>query len=155
MAVFLREAQEQEASEILRVMQAAFMEYNGVLDPPSGVHHETTESVKQKIQAGNFILAEINHEIVGCVFCENKGSYMDLGRLSVIPKYRNQGIGKMLISQVEDIARQNQIPNVRLGVRIALDTVRLYYERLGFRIISFETHAGYSQPTYVLMEKAV
>src|ERR1043165_8734571 len=115
MTVFLREAQEQEASEILRVMQAAFLEYNGVLDPSSGVHHETTESVKQKIQAGNFILAEINHEIVGSVFCENKGSYMDLGRLSVIPKYRNQGIGKMLINKVEDIARQNHIPTVRLG----------------------------------------
>jgi ribosomal protein S18 acetylase RimI-like enzyme len=155
MEINLREAKEQEAPEILRVMQAAFLEYNGVLDPPSGVHHETVESVKQKLQTGNFVLAEINYEIVGCVFYENKVSYVDLGRLSVIPQHRRQGIGRMLIDYVEQKARQNQIPNVRLGVRMVLVNLRRYYEGLGYKIISLETHAGYAEPTYVLMEKAV
>lgn len=155
MQIVLREAEQQEAPEILYVMQAAFSEYKGVLDPPSGVHDETIESVKQKFQTGDFVLAEFNHEIIGCVFFENKGSYMDLGRLSVIPQCRNQGIGRMLIDYVEKKARQNQIPTVRLGVRIILNTLRQYYEGLGYGIVSFETHEGYSKPTYVVMEKAL
>jgi predicted N-acetyltransferase YhbS len=155
MEINLREAEEKEAPEILHVMQAAFREYKQTLDPPSGVHHETIESIKQKFQTGNFIVAEINHEIVGSVFYQNKGSYVDLGRLSVVPKYRRQGIGKMLINEVEEKATQNQIPNVRLGVRIVLTGLRQYYEGLGYKIISFETHQGYSEPTYILMQKAV
>ncbi len=155
MQIILREAEEKEAPEILHVMQTAFLEYQGVLDPPSGVQHETIDSVRQKFQIGNFILAEINHEIVACVFYENKGAYVDLGRLSVIPQYRNQGIGKMLIDNVEKKARENHIPNVRLGVRVVLNTLRQYYEGLGYKIVSFETHEGYSEPTYILMEKAV
>jgi ribosomal protein S18 acetylase RimI-like enzyme len=107
------------------------------------------------MQTGNFVLAEINHEIVGCVFYENKGSYMDLGRLSVIPEYRHHGIGRMLIDYVEQKAGQNQIPYVRLGVRVVLDTMRQYYEGLGYKTVSLETHEGYAEPTYVLMEKAV
>lgn len=155
MEVILREADEREAQGILDVMQTAFREYVGKLDPPSGVHHETLESVKQKMQTGNFVLAEINDEIVGCVFYEKKGSYMDLGRLSVIPQHRNQGIGRMLIDYVEQKARQNQIPNVRLGVRVVLNTVRRYYEALGYKTISLESHGGYTEPTYAVMEKVV
>lgn len=155
MQIIIREAEEKEAPEILQVMQTAFLEYKGIIDPPSGVHHETVESVKQKLQTGNFVLAEINHEIVGCVFYQNKGPYFNLGRLSVIPQYRNQGIGRMLITDVEEKARKSQIPCVRLGVRIVLTTLRQYYEGLGYKVVSFETHEGYSEPTYVLMEKAV
>lgn len=155
MQVTLREAKEKEAAEILHVMQVAFLEYKGKLDPPSGVHHETIESIKQKSQTGNFVLAEINDEIAGCVFYEKKASYVELGRLSVIPQHRKQGIGRMLIDHVEQKARQNQIPNVRLGVRMVLVNLRRYYEGLGYKSFSLETHKGYAEPTYVLMEKAV
>ena len=155
MNIILREAEEKEAPEILHVMQAAFLEYDGKLNPPSGVQHETIESVKQKIRTGNFVVAEVNHETVGCAFYEDKGSYVDLGRLSVIPQYRNQGIGKMLIGYVEKKAREKQIPSVRLGVRVVLNALRQYYEGLCYKVISFETHEGYSEPTYVLMEKAL
>ena len=40
-------------------------------------------------------------------------------------------------------------------VRIALQRQRVYYERLGYRLVEYCTHDGYEQPTYVILEKEV
>lgn len=42
---------------------------------------------------------------------------------------------------------------VRLGVRLQLPHLVVRYERLGYRITKYMTHAGYEHPTYVFMEK--
>src|SRR5262249_14485391 len=41
----LRDAGAADASTLLGLMQEAFEEYRRTLDPPSGVHHESTETV--------------------------------------------------------------------------------------------------------------
>jgi hypothetical protein len=38
-------------------------------------------------------------------------------------------------------------------VRLALPRQRAYYERLGYRAIHVLTHAGYTEPTYLMLEK--
>jgi len=44
---------------------------------------------------------------------------------------------------------------VQLGVRVALPRNRAYYERLGYGFVEARSHDGYSQPTYVFLEKAL
>jgi hypothetical protein len=38
-------------------------------------------------------------------------------------------------------------------VRVALPHLRARYERLGYRVIEQRRHAGYAEPTYLVMEK--
>ena len=40
-------------------------------------------------------------------------------------------------------------------MRIALPYLQAYYERLGYRVVRYETHKGYTEPTSVVMEKQV
>jgi hypothetical protein len=48
-----------------------------------------------------------------------------------------------------------KLRHVRLGVRIALEPLRAYYERFDYRPVDYGTHEGYPQPTYVILEKTV
>jgi ribosomal protein S18 acetylase RimI-like enzyme len=154
-ALSLREATEQDAATLLRVMQAAFAEYLGQLDPPSGVHRETVESIRQKLQTGRAALALIEDEAVGCVFYRREQSHVYLSRLSVLPRFRNRGVGAFLIRYVESYAAACRLPCVQLGVRLRLPHLLSYYERLGYRVVEYKAHEGYAEPTYVLMEKRI
>src|SRR6266542_2985978 len=102
--VQLREATEADVPTIFAVTRAAFGEYLGRLDPPSGVHRETLDSLREKLASGH-------------------------------------------------TARARGRPRVRLGVRVALARLRARYERLGYRVVEEHRHAGYAEPTYVMMEK--
>jgi GNAT superfamily N-acetyltransferase len=149
----LREAGPADAPAIVQVLHAAFEEYLPLLDPPSGVHRETPESVAGRMATGRWMLAEHDGRAVACVFYEPRESYVYLGRLAVLPQYRKQGIGRALIDFVEGRARELGPARVRLGVRLALAELRARYERMGYRVVEYHTHAGCSQPTFVSLEK--
>jgi GNAT superfamily N-acetyltransferase len=153
--ITLREATEAEAITVLELELAAFGEYRDKLDPPSGVFRETVEMVREKMSTGGFLLALLGDTPVGAVFYEHRGELMYLGRLSVRPEYQRQGIGQMLITAVEQRAREQGVARVRLGVRVALPHLRNRYERLGYRFVEAYSHEGYAEPTYEMMEKNV
>lgn len=139
---------------ILRLMHAAFAEYEGVLDPPSGAHKETIDTVAQWLARGSAVIAEIEGEPVGLAFYERiEGELVYFGRLSVLPEFRSRGIGGQLLEHVEQHALDTGAAGVRLGVRLQLPHLVARYERLGYRITKYLTHPGYEEPTYVFMDK--
>jgi GNAT superfamily N-acetyltransferase len=149
----LREATEADAATFAALVREAFEEYRGRLDPPSGAHAETPESVRDRLRSAGALLALAADGPAGCVFYETAAEHLYLLRLAVRPAYRRRGLARVLIEQVEARARELGRPRVRLGVRIALAGQRAYYERLGYRPVGTGTHAGYAEPTYLLLEK--
>jgi ribosomal protein S18 acetylase RimI-like enzyme len=153
--VVLREAAEDELATALAVLHAAFEEYQAWLEPPSGVHRETVESLRRYLLRGYLTLALLENEIVGCVLYHAEERHLYFGRLSVLPAYRNRGIARMLIDHVEAFARNLGLARVQLSVRIAQPHNRAYYERLGYRFIEARAHSGFAEPTYDVLEKAL
>jgi predicted N-acetyltransferase YhbS len=153
--LLLREATEADAPTVLAVIQAAFGEYYESLDPPSGTHKETVEDIREKMGWAKAVLASRDETVIGCVFYEEGDGYLNFFRLAVLPAYRHHGVGRMLIEYVEDRARALGFPRVRLGVRVALPRLHVYYERMGYRVIHYLSHAGYTVPTYMIMEKTL
>jgi GNAT superfamily N-acetyltransferase len=151
--IMLRAATEHDIPTIVGLIQAAFKEYDGAIDPPSGAHKENAENILHKLATERAVLALLGNQAVACVFYRNEGEYMYFGRLAVLPAYRNRGIAAALIGYVEERAREQGLPRVRLGVRVALPNLRARYEHLGYRVIEERRHAGYERPTYVVMEK--
>jgi GNAT superfamily N-acetyltransferase len=142
-----------DAPILLALMQAAFEEYEGVLMPPSGAHDETADTVRARLTAGAAALARVGEDAAGFAFYEPAGDLVYLGRLSVLPRFRNHGIGGALVVYVERRAKEQGAAGVRLGVRLQLPHLVVRYERLGYRITRYKTHRGYDQPTWVYMEK--
>lgn len=149
----LREATEADVPTIVALVHAAFAEYRGRIDPPSGAHNESIEHVRQKMAAARVVLADKQTVPAGCVFYEHRMNHVYLFRLAVLPDHRQQGIAHRLIEHVEARARSLNVPYVRLGVRLALPHIRNYYERLGYHALEYGKHVGYSEPTYVILEK--
>ncbi len=140
---------------IVALIQAAFKEYDGVIDPPSGAHTENAERIREKLNNEHALLALLGDQIVACVFYRDQDDYMYFGRLAVLPAYRGRGVASALIGHVEARARDLGLPSVQLAVRLALPHLRARYERLGYRVIEARRHAGYAEPTYVVMEKLI
>ncbi len=153
--IHLRQATMKDMPTLLAVMHTAFEEYRGRLDPPSGAHAETIESVLTKLKTSKAVIAFMDDEVAGGVFYEQENEHLYLGRLSVLPQFRQLGVGRTLINYVEAQAVSFKVPRVQLDVRIGLPHLIAYYEKLGYRILSYEAHPGYTQPTYVTMEKNV
>ncbi len=154
-SIVLREATAADIPTLVMLVRTAFEDYRGRLDPPSGAHNETPETVRQALQTGWAALALVNDEAVGCVFYHQEGEHMYLGRLSVLRPFRRYGVGQALTEYVEQRARDLGLPRVQLGVRTALPHLQAYYERLAYHVVRYEAHEGYTTPTYVVMEKQV
>jgi ribosomal protein S18 acetylase RimI-like enzyme len=151
--ITVREAAGPDVAAILDLLRAAFAEYEGFLDPPSAAHDETLDTVRTRMSRGGAVMAIVGDVPVGSAFYEAVDGLLYFGRLSVLPDFRRRGIGTALLDSVEQHARNTGAAGVRLGVRLQLPHLLTRYERLGYRITKYMTHAGYEHPTYVFMEK--
>ena len=149
----LREAIQDDIPTLVTLIHTAFEEYRGRLEPPSGAHRETAQSIGIYLQQGRAVLALLNDRAVGCVCYHQEGEHVYFGRLSVLPAFRQHGVGLALIAYVEQQAQELGAQRVQIGVRIALPHMQAYYKRLGYRVVRYETHEGYTEPTSVVMEK--
>ena len=137
------------------LLHAAYAEYWGKLDPPVGAYQETVASLGEKLSHGQAIKAVSAGTIVGCVFFHPEATSLYFGRLAVLPAYRRHGIGRQLVDAVETYARQQKFARVTLGVRLAIPANIAYYEKLGYRIVSYSSHPGYTILTSASMEKVL
>lgn len=151
----VREAQLGEATIVLRILERSFLEYQGRLDPPSGVFSETAESLGEQIANRQVLVCEAGGELIGCAYVKAEASFLYIGRFGVVPEWRNAGVGGMLLHTAESRARSAGYDRVRLNVRIGLDGLRRYYESRGYAAVEYLTHEGYPGPTYVQMEKCL
>jgi predicted N-acetyltransferase YhbS len=151
--ITLRDATEGDIPAIVAITQAAFGEYEGLLDPPSSVRDETPEKVRAKLREGVTVLALHDDVPVGAVYFSPRGEYAYMGRLSVLPAQRGQGIGAALVAHVEERARALGLAYMELGVRVALPHLIAMYTRLGYHIAEERRHPGYSVTTFVMMHK--
>jgi GNAT superfamily N-acetyltransferase len=149
----VREAHVGDADLLRGLLSRAFGEYDGCLDPPSGVHFETSASLAERIRRGGALVCELGSVAVGCAFYEPGAGFLYVGRFGVVPECRGTGIGALLLAEAERHAASYGFTRVRLNVRIALEGLRAYYEGQGYAPIAYHAHAGHASPTYVEMEK--
>lgn len=152
----LRAAIEDDAPMLAWTIRNAFEEYRDILDPPTDAHLEGHLTVLERLKRGSGVVALFGAGIVGCAFYEVMGGKLYLERLAVHPSFRNQGIGRRLIEFVEREARDLGFDTLHLGVRIGPagpEHAGAYYERFGYQYVGAGAHAGYAEPTYILMGK--
>src|SRR5262245_16472986 len=111
----LREATSVDIPMLLRLIHHAFAEYEGQLDPPSGAHKETAETLSNALHSGFAALASIDSESAGCVFYSPRDGYIYIGRLAVLPAFRRFGVGKSLMRYAEQRAGDFGFRRVQIG----------------------------------------
>ena len=85
------------------------------------------------------LVAELDGQIAGCVGISVTGGRHDIrGTLRLLgldvgPRFRRRGVGTALVRGVEDRARRDGLPSVRLEVAVENDVAISLYEKLGYR----------------------
>lgn len=90
------------------------------------------ERTRQHFQKGHFLLAEEDGTLVGCVYVELRGDHGYLGLLSVSPSHQKQGLGRKLVLQAEQFARNRGAQSMDLTVISLRTELPPYYEKLGY-----------------------
>jgi predicted N-acetyltransferase YhbS len=151
--VAIRIVHDDEVELLMSLIQRAFAEYQGQLNPPSSAHTKTPAQLRAELADGAALVAAHHGEPVGCVLFHPRPDHVYLDRLSVLPHARGHGIGHALIAAVEQHTRVLGLDRIRLSVRLALADNHSFYRRLGYQDVSFGTHPGFQEPTFVTMER--
>ena len=134
MNISITEASPGQAVLVHRIMQTAFAEYAGQLNPPSPCHTETIVDVAEAIHKGGAVLAWKDGVAVGSArYAFHEGSFY-VGRVSVLPDYRGMGIASAMMDHLEQIALDYGYEQMQLCSRLNLPKYIGLYQRMGFNI---------------------
>lgn len=142
----VKRATEEDIPAIHKITKDAFLKYCEMaeLDYNLEALTETYDDIRKDIETKNVFVVRIDDEPVGAVrvkILDNNEAY--LSRFAVGSSNRNNGIGKILMSVVDKVMKENNVKILRLhtAAKVA-PTIRFYYGR-GFYIASVEESRGY------------
>jgi ribosomal protein S18 acetylase RimI-like enzyme len=142
-----------DAAAAASLVRTAFAAQSRATDPPSGALGETTASVAAKLAEGGGAGAEAAGALVGVVLWVETDGALYIGRVSVAPGWRGQGIARALLTAGEAEARRRGLKRMTLRVRLALEENQRLFAGFGFAPVGQGAHPGYSEPTFLVMEK--
>jgi ribosomal protein S18 acetylase RimI-like enzyme len=149
----IRTAAAADAAVIAALIRRAFAAQPRPTDPPSSALKETAATIAAHLARGGGAVLERGGVVVGAVLWEVEDGALYISRVSVDPVYRRQGIARALVDEAEREARRRGLPRMTLGVRLELEENRQLFRSCGFEDFEFRRHEGYTEPTWVLMER--
>lgn len=82
---------------------------------------------------GFFVLATLYGEPVGCGALKCHPAYGEIKRMWVAASTRGLGVGKRILHRLEELARERQLPLLRLETNKALTEAQALYKSSGYR----------------------
>src|SRR5215467_9811221 len=99
----IRVATSADAAKITDVINAAFRIAEGFFIDAERI---TETEVRESLRKGDFLLAESDEKLSGCVYVEMRGTRSYLGLLSVDPACQQSGLGSLLMQEAEQYCRE-------------------------------------------------
>jgi len=149
----IRRATLADAAAIAELVRLAFSNQSRPTNPPSSALRETSATIAAHLAHGGGAVVEIGDVMVGVVLWEEEDGALYISRVSVHPEQRRRGIARALVDQAEPEARRRGLTRMTLGVRLELEDNRRLFKSCGFEDKELRSHEGFSEPTWVLMER--
>jgi GNAT superfamily N-acetyltransferase len=105
------------------------------------------EKVREMMRRGKFMLAEDGGAMTACVYVELRGQRAYFGLLGVDPSWQGQGLGRKMVAEAENYARDAgcEFMDLRIvNIRVELPP---FYRRLGYAETGTEPFAADAAPT--------
>ncbi len=139
-----------DASEILALQNIAYQKEAAIYDdwniPPLT---QTLTEIKNELITKHFIKAIFNDRIISSVRGNLDYNTCMIGRLIVYPEYQNNGIGSLMMCNIENAFTNAKRFELFTGTK-SIDNIRLY-KKLGYREYRIQTLSPKVQ--IVFMEK--
>ena len=88
--------------------------------------------VEESLSKGDFLLAEVDEKLNGCVYVEMRGTRSYLGLLSVDPACQQGGIGSLLMQQAEQYCRERGSRFMDILIVNLRDDLPPFYKKRGY-----------------------
>ena len=154
--VKIRRASFDDVAAIHCITQVAYTQYRTLI-PYSSIWRETPEIIAAEMQLGPILLCVVDGEVVGSVRChvehEAGQEFIYVHRLAVLPIYRRQGLGCALMQAVEDLAKSENLHQVRLETRAAQPENYHFYRKLGYELGEISLYLPDGSPRAYWMSK--
>ena len=144
-----------EAASIAAALHQAFAEYRSLYTAEAfAITIPTPTEIEQRWNEGPIWSVVKDGRLVGTVAAVAKGDALYIRSMAVVPSAKRQGIGKMLLVEVERFARGGGFQRMLLSTTPFLDDAIRLYQRFGFERIREGPHDLAGTPLFT-MEKAV
>lgn len=144
-------AERVEGAEILDLL-AASDAYAASLYPGESNHMLAPEALRKP--AVTFLVARLNGKAVGCAALVRCDGYGEIKRMFVADTARGLGIGRRLLSAIENEARKAKLSLLRLETGTKQPEAQRLYRTAGFRDVPPFGAYG-PDPLSVFMEKTL
>jgi GNAT superfamily N-acetyltransferase len=147
----VRRAAGAEASAIAEVLRRAFADYVGLYTPEAfAATVPSAEEIERRWSEGPVWVAMSDGRVVGTVGAVARADGLYVRSLGILPPFRGQGAGRLLLGQVERFAREQGCGRLFLSTTpFLLPAIRLY-ERWGFRRSAHGPHELFGTPLFTM-----
>jgi len=94
--------------------------------------------ISQKVENGvsKVDVVKKDNQIVGFSQYEIENNVGELKFLVILPEYKNQGYGKLLIERALKYFESQQVKRIDIRVVYGNDNAKMFYEKYGFKVAS-------------------
>ncbi len=125
----VRVADAADAEKIMLLINVSFYPAEGFFVEGDRI---TLEEVNQTLSRGNFLLAEEEGALIGCVYVEPRGERSYLGLLSVDPSRQQSGVGSLLMDAGEKYCSSVACRFMDIKMVNLREELTGFYERRGY-----------------------
>lgn len=118
---------------IERYYEELAVRFEAGFDPARGISASPEELTPPR---GCFLLATLHGEPAGCGALKCHADYGEIKRMWVAASSRGLGIGKRILQRLEELAREQRIPLLRLETNKVLTEAQALYKASGYREVS-------------------
>jgi ribosomal protein S18 acetylase RimI-like enzyme len=151
----IRRATADEAAPIASVLHEAFVEYRSLYTAEAfAITTPSPAEIEQRWNEGPVWSVIKDGRLVGTVAAVAKDDALYIRSMAVVPSARGQGIGKLLLVEIESFARAGGFQRMLLSTTPFLDDAIRLYQRFGFKRTGEGSHDLAGTPLFT-MGKAV
>ena len=129
MSLRIRIATSADAPQIAAVINAAYRIAEEFFIDGNRI---TQAEVEESLAKGDFLLAEVNGKLNGCVYVELRGERSYLGLLSVDPTSQQGGLGSRLMMEAEKYCRERGSRGMDILIVSLREDLPSFYQRRGY-----------------------
>jgi len=131
----IRRANDEDVPALTRLINAAFVVEQIVFDGD----RVDDLGVRVYMSSGTFLVAEDAGALAGGVYIETRGDRSYLGLLSVQPEHQGTGLGRRLVAEAENLARESgsRVMDLRV-ISARREQLLPFYQRLGYLSVRTE-----------------